>query len=363
MNKKILSIAIPTYNMELYLSRCVNSIFLPSILSKIEIIIVNDGSKDASLSIAQSYAEKAPDSVVVIDKPNGNYGSCINAALKIARGKYFRILDADDWFDSDNFVRFVNRLDTLDADMAVTNFSKEYSEGYSKSAVSDMSKIPSETVCDFTSFDFEELGYGRLVSMHSLTYRTNLLRDMDYRQTEGISYTDTEYSVYPLTKVKNFVLFDYVLYRYYLGREGQTVSDTALAKNKMQFYQVTTKILDHLRENKDLLLDKTVKKQQCLVLRRVATSYYLSSLVFNERNDADNTKLLEVDTQIKEIDKDSFSKLAEAEIWGVKYIHEWREKGIYFSDTNQFQLTKFCVKLRKVLKKNSFLVKLHRLRG
>ena len=95
-----MSICIPSYNMEQYLSRCVDSMLVDEVLDQLEIIIVNDGSKDGTLAIANDYKQRYPQSVVVIDKPNGHYGSCINASLKVATGKYFRIVDADDWVDS-----------------------------------------------------------------------------------------------------------------------------------------------------------------------------------------------------------------------------------------------------------------------
>ena len=113
--------------MERYLNRCVDSLLAVEVLDDIEIIIVNDGSKDATLSIANQYKAQYPNSVVVIDKPNGHYGSTVNAALKVAAGKYFRILDADDWFNTEALIVFVNKLKEIDVDCVYTNFT-EYNE-------------------------------------------------------------------------------------------------------------------------------------------------------------------------------------------------------------------------------------------
>ena len=123
---KILSIAVPVYNTEKYLRRCVDSMLVSSILENIEIILVNDGSKDGSINIMNEYKEKYPNTVVVIDKENGGHGSTINAALKVATGKYFRVLDSDDWFDSYNFEIFVNKLKDEDTDLVITNYKKEF---------------------------------------------------------------------------------------------------------------------------------------------------------------------------------------------------------------------------------------------
>ena len=107
---KILSIAIPVYNTEKYIKRCMDSILLKEIIDDIEIILVNDGSKDNSINIMNEYKDSYPQSVVVIDKENGGHGSTINAALTVASGKYFRVLDSDDWFDSIDFITFVKNL-------------------------------------------------------------------------------------------------------------------------------------------------------------------------------------------------------------------------------------------------------------
>ena len=358
MSEKILSIVIPTYNMEKYLNRCLDSIVLPEILPKIEIIVVNDGSKDNSLLIAESYAKKNPDSVKIIDKPNGNYGSCINAALKIASGKYFRILDADDWFNSSNFIRLINEIEHLDVDMIITNFSKEFIDGHSEVPVKNTDKVPSEQICDFRTFDFEGQGFPYLLAMHAITYRTQLLHEIDYRQTEGISYTDTEYCFYPLAHVKNFVFYNFVLYQYYFGHEGQTISSSATAKNKEHFYKLTTDILNYLSDKASN--EKIVRKQQYMILERIAKCYYTSILIFNPEKEEDNAKLAAIDNQIKKQNPDSYANLSNCDYHDVKYIRLWRKKGIYFSDPQKFVFFKWYLKLRFSLKRSRILSSLYR---
>ena len=104
---KLLTIVVPIYNTEKYLERCVESITPKDVLEDVEILLVNDGSKDNSLQIMKKYAAKYPDTVKVIDKENGGHGSTINAGLKVATGRYFKVLDSDDWFDTANFIKFV----------------------------------------------------------------------------------------------------------------------------------------------------------------------------------------------------------------------------------------------------------------
>ena len=109
--EKILTIVIPTYNMEKYLNRCLSSLVVePDWMDKLEVLVVNDGSKDRSQAIAQVYESQYPRTFKVIDKENGNYGSCINAALPVALGKNIKILDADYWFENANVPAFIDFL-------------------------------------------------------------------------------------------------------------------------------------------------------------------------------------------------------------------------------------------------------------
>lgn len=231
---KILSICIPSYNMEEYLHRCVESMLVDEVLDQLEIIIVNDGSKDSTLAIANSYKERYPQSVVVVDKPNGHYGSCINAALKVATGKYFRIVDADDWVDSKALEEFVRKLDELDVDCVCTKYAIQWENG------SKVQPLDAEfgVVLDLNQY---VLPVPQL-RMHGLTYRTDLLRKIGYVQTEGICYTDTEYLYVPLSCSQNIYFMDIVLYQYLVARDGQSMERDQRLKNDAHFYKIMEKI-------------------------------------------------------------------------------------------------------------------------
>ena len=108
---KILTIIIPTYNMEKYLRRCLDSLIIDEEgMKQLEVLVINDDSKDSSSQIAHEYQDKYPDTYRVIDKENGNYGSCINRGLKETTGKYVKVLDADDWFDNKSLMLFLTKL-------------------------------------------------------------------------------------------------------------------------------------------------------------------------------------------------------------------------------------------------------------
>lgn len=244
---RLLSIIIPTYNMEALLPRCLDSILIPNALERIEAIVVNDGSKDGSLAIANSYKERFPDSVTVIDKPNGNYGSTINAALPVAQGKYVKILDSDDWFESSELIGYLDALEKTDADFIHTQFTIIHPGGSRELAKYNVyGKEPYEYG---KVYDLDQVlgdGYIRFFVMHAVTYRTEMLRKESYRQTEGISYTDLEWVTYPLFFAKTIVFLDINLYQYNMDREGQTMDPKVLARSTGQMETVTSKMLSFL---------------------------------------------------------------------------------------------------------------------
>ena len=183
---KTISIIIPTYNMEAYLAKCLSSLVMDKGMERVEAIVVNDGSKDGSLAIAKDFAGKYPSTFRIIDKPNGNYGSCINAALKVATGKYVKVLDADDSFDNDSFREFVDVLDRTDVDLVLNDKMNVGPDGETLSAL----KYTQKDV-----FDFFKESDGRLfisIMMHNVTYRRSIFNRIDYNQSEGIFYTDNE---------------------------------------------------------------------------------------------------------------------------------------------------------------------------
>lgn len=242
--EKLLSIIIPSYNMEQLLPRCLDSLLASGAVEAFEAIVVNDGSKDGTLKVAQAYRDAHPECIRVIDKPNGNYGSTINAALPQARGKYVKILDADDTFRSDSLAAFVEALAGTDADMVVTHFTQIHAGGSRELAKYNLyGKEPYEYGKTYPLDGVLGDGYIRFFLMHSLTYRIQLLRDNGYRQTEGCSYTDLEWTTFPLFYARDIVFFDLDLYQYHLDREGQTMDPKVVTRSLDQIERVDDSVL------------------------------------------------------------------------------------------------------------------------
>lgn len=247
---KTLSIIIPTYNMEALLPRCLDSLVAAPKAQYIDVLVVNDGSKDNSSYIAHQYQDQYPDIVQVIDKPNGNYGSTINAGLLHAKGQYVKVLDSDDWFDTAALDVLVSRLQQLDVDMVVTHFS-QLGPGSAKEVIryNTMGKEPYTYDQVYGVDEVLKDGYIRFFLMHALTYRTSLLREIEYKQTEGISYTDTEWATIPVFHAATICFLDLNVYQYNLDREGQTMAPAVLMKSIPQLEKVNDRLVQYYVEH------------------------------------------------------------------------------------------------------------------
>ena len=228
---KILTVVIPTYNMEKYLRKCLDSLIIDDqdLIDKLEVLVVNDGSKDSSSDIAHQYQDKYPEVFRVIDKENGNYGSCVNRGLKEAVGKYIKVLDADDTFETNNFSDYLEFLVNNDVDCVISDMMRVDEDGKCKALC--RFNFPSNT-----PFGLDEMGENewRKLWMHCVCYKTINLRNINYHQTEGISYTDQEWICLPMATSKKLSYFPHIVYKYFVGREGQTTNVDVWEQNLWQ---------------------------------------------------------------------------------------------------------------------------------
>lgn len=245
---KLLSVIIPAYNTELYLARCLDSLLYDTEAAKfLDIIVVNDGSKDNTLAMAQAYREKYPESIMVIDKENGGHGSTINAGLKVARGKYLKVLDSDDWVNIQDFGDFVRELKECEASILITNYQQDIL--YDSSVVrfdfyrgndkpQEIKKIANLVNRDDFFFMF---------SMHSMTIRTEALKQVwGDGLLEKTFYVDQQYVIKALECAKDFQTLDYNIYRYFIGRPEQSVSAAGFYKHRQDHERVLRWMLNEL---------------------------------------------------------------------------------------------------------------------
>ena len=243
--QKVLTIVIPTYNMQAYLKRCLDSLIVENaLLEQLEVLVVNDGSKDDSSRIAHRYEDNHPRTFRVIDKENGNYGSCVNRGLAEANGKDIKVLDADDWFDTGNFRDYLVFLAGMDADMVLSDFDQVSEEGTVVYAIHYGLDPEKE-------FDCSAIPKDRLFLMHAVAYKTENLRSIGYVQSEGISYTDQEWIFLPMITVDSIRYFGKPVYKYLVGREGQTMDPKVFARHFSQEMTGTRRMMDLFETYKD----------------------------------------------------------------------------------------------------------------
>lgn len=320
--EKILTIVVPTYNMQDYLRRCLDSLIMPEEPMKLlEVLVVNDGSRDNSSAIAHEYQDKYPNTFRVIDKENGNYGSCVNRGLQESSGKYFRILDADDWFDSSSLAKVICALDKYNVDVIYTPYNSVYIKDnkIAHVIVKKQLKFPLGTLVDLTKSVLDEPFF----HMHSLTYNTKLLKQIGFKQEEGICYTDTEYVFYPLSCAKSMLCLDTVLYQYFVGRVGQSTSRKAMAKNFTHF----AKVLDNLvKFDSDVQPTYISLKRFYYVL---LLEYMLSChLLYCQKDKLQEKTIKALINFISQKDSDIVSTLCHVNSKGCHYIKWWLDDSL-----------------------------------
>lgn len=236
---KILTAVVPAYNVERYLDQCLSSFAECPARDRMEVVVVDDGATDGSLEIAQRYRFQHPDLFRVFHKENGGHGSVINFGVEQARGAYLKVVDGDDWVDAEGLAGLVELLAREDADVVASDYQCVEDGSYRvlerRHAARDASHYG--TVVGFDVASAEEI-----MKIHSLTFRTAVLRDNNVRFAEGCFYEDAQYAVFPLMYCETVRYDDTVVYQYRLGRAGQSVDIASLVARRDEH----SRILDSL---------------------------------------------------------------------------------------------------------------------
>lgn len=243
---KLLSVAIPCYNSAAYMRNCIDSL-LPG-GDDVEIIIVNDGSKDDTIKIAEEYRDRFPTIIKVIDKENGGHGSAVNSGLKAATGLYYKVVDSDDWVNLEAYLKILDTLknilkDGKSIDMLISNFVYEKEGEKKKKVMRYHHALPQN--CIFTWKDVKHFKVGQYILMHSVIYRTNLLRECGLKLPEHTFYVDNIFVFNPLPYVKTMYYLDVNFYRYYIGRADQSVNEQIMISRIDQQIRVNKLMVDY----------------------------------------------------------------------------------------------------------------------
>ncbi len=303
---KYISFAIPCYNSQDYMAHAIESI-LPG-GDEVEIIIVNDGSKDKTSQIAHEYMDKYPDIIKVIDKENGGHGDAVNAGLANASGKYFKVVDSDDWVDEEALHKILMLMrhleeDNEQIDMLISNYVYEKVGVTHKKCIHYRNVLPQDEV-----FRWDDIGHFRLdqyILMHSVIYRTDMLKLSQMRLPKHTFYVDNIYVYYPLPHVRKIYYLDVDFYRYFLGREDQSVNEKVMIARVDQQIFVTKTMIDMYQLKK-----VTSKKLRQYMINYLAIMMTVSSILLIRSKEKENLeKKKELWLYLKKRDMKTYIKI------------------------------------------------------
>ena len=268
---KLLSIAIPCYNSENYMRKCIDSLLIGG--EDVEILIIDDGStKDRTAEIADEYEAQFPTIVRAIHKENGGHGSAVNTGIANATGLYFKVVDSDDWVKQDAYFKILDTLRELAGggqalDMLISNYVYEKEGERRKKVIQYRHILPVEKM--FTWTDCHHFLKGHYILMHSVIFRTRLLQECGLKLPEHTFYVDNLYVFEPLPYVKNMYYLDVNFYRYYIGRQDQSVNETVMISRIDQQIRVNKIMIDTMTDNK--IADKRIRQYMTSYLDIITT--------------------------------------------------------------------------------------------
>lgn len=242
---KYLSIAIPCYNSQDYMAKAIESCLI--LKEDVEVIIVDDGSKDDTARIGDEYAAKYPDTIKCVHQENGGHGQAVNTGLKNATGLYYKVLDSDDWFDQSALVKVIETLKELhendnDVDMMIANYVYEKVCENKSSVIKYTNALPQNRT--FRWYDVKHFYPQQNLLMHSVIYRTQLLRNCNLQLPKHTFYVDNLFVYQPLPYVTTLYYLNVDLYRYFIGRDDQSVNERVMISRIDQQIRVNKMMID-----------------------------------------------------------------------------------------------------------------------
>ncbi len=227
MEQKLISFCVPCYNSAKDMRKCLDSLLTQR--DFVEIIIIDDGSKDETPQIADEYAANFPQTVRAVHQPNGGHGSGINHALELATGKFFKVVDSDDWVDQEGYALVLDKIREVgdEVDLFVLNYC-HYHVDHIAHKISFRNALKANKILEWK--DVGILGYSQNFTLHSVMYKTSVLHESNVHLPEHVFYEDNYFVYSSLEYVKKLYYIDHLFYMYFIGREGQSVSKESSKK-------------------------------------------------------------------------------------------------------------------------------------
>ena len=254
---KLLSIVIPVYKVEKFIDKCISSLIVPDEkqLQLLDIVVINDGTPDNSAVLAKEYEKRYPGIVRVIDQENRGHGGAWNHGTELAVGKYLFYLDSDDWFETSELSKLITYLGHCDTDMVMLDGQNYYAATDTYTEKGKHDKLTPDVIYDADKFDWLATGHGYdMTYAHDTVYRTAMMQQYLPLFCEHVMYDDVSLQAIPIAIAKDFVYTKLNVYRYYIGRPGQSFDPKVRAVRAADdVTKVLTFLLDWVRRNRHVV--------------------------------------------------------------------------------------------------------------
>lgn len=337
MQEKILSVIVPTYNKEKLIGKCLDSFCMEELKGELEVIVIDDGSVDASYEIMVEYANRYPDIFVPIQKSNGGVGSVMNMGLQIAKGKYVKEVDADDWVNSTALLKLVSFLKETDADIVLNPFQMVDSQG------KKLQEKYCKGFCFKQKYDIEDVIGKVLFAVQNITIKKELFESNDFVLNADRYYIDMQLVESSVLFAKTCAILSDSLYRYRVGQEEQSVSLKSYVKNKTSFYNQTVLSLKRLEHLADDGIESIKYKYQ----KNAAYYYciYMYGIYMMDLLSEQTDELKKFDLYLKSFNVNLYKELEK-----IKFIRRLRSSNWMFLE---YQKKHFYKKLQNEIKKRA----------
>jgi glycosyltransferase involved in cell wall biosynthesis len=286
---KLITFTVPCYNSEAYMRHCIDSLLVGG--NDIEIIIIDDGStKDRTAEIADEYQAKYPNICRAIHQENGGHGSGVNNGIKNAKGKYFKVVDSDDWVDKDAYLKILAQLKEFEEngtniDLLITNYVYE-KPSTNEQKIIDFSKgLPQNRI--FGWEDMGKFGPNEFFVMHTLIYKTQILWDSKVELPIHMFYVDSIFATMPLPYVKEIYYMKVNFYRYFVGRNDQSVNQDMILKRIDQYMYIPQLICETFDHNETMEISPKLAEY---VFRLIRILSLISTIFLNMNPSKENER-------------------------------------------------------------------------